>query len=350
MILLVDMDYFYAACEEIKRPELRTKPTIVGSDPKGGRGRGVVMTCNYVARKVGIHSGMPISAAYKIKPDANYLPMDYSYYEAKSKEVMAILKESADKLEQVSIDEAFVDLSNKVKDYNEALDYAARIKKTIKDKVKLPCSIGISTNKLMAKMACESAKPNGIKVIKDEDKKAFLEKMPVGELYGVGRKTKEKLEKMGYETVGKLSGANIMDLIKEFGSFGTELHNYANGIDDSKIEENYQIKSIGRETTFEFDTNDPDKITVTIARLSNEVFDELKRMGFSFKVVTFKARYPDFSESLKSKMVRPSNDLQIIKDTATKLYNKYFDSNKKLRKIGIRVSQLTEYKSQKKLF
>ena len=148
IIMLIDMDYFFVACEEIKRPELKARPTIVGADPKEGRGRGVVMTCNYVARKYGIHSAMPISQAYKLKPDAEYLPMDYSYYEKKSAEVLSIIREFAGKVEQVSIDEFFIDISEKISDYDQALSCAKKIKETIIEKARLPCSIGISSTSL----------------------------------------------------------------------------------------------------------------------------------------------------------------------------------------------------------
>lgn len=348
--MLIDMDYFFVACEEIKRPELRNKPTIVGAEPKEGRGRGVVMTCNYVARKYGIHSAMPISTAYKIKPDAVFLPMDYSYYEQKSNEVIAILREYADRLEQVSIDEAFLDISTKVKDYEEAAKYAERIKAIIKEKAKLPCSIGISSSKLIAKMACEKAKPNGLKLVKPEETKEFIKGMDVGELYGVGKKTAEKLQSLGYSTVGDLAKANKMGLMDRFGSFGLELYNYSNGIDEGEVQETYEVKSMSRERTFEHDTDDSKQILKAIAELSKEVVEDVNKQGMSFKVVTFKTRYSDFSEHLKSKSIKPSNNLEDVIDTASVLYTKFVDKERKIRKIGVRVSGLTNYKSQKRLF
>lgn len=349
-IMLIDMDYFFVACEEIKRPELKARPTIVGADPKEGRGRGVVMTCNYVARKYGIHSAMPISVAYKIKPDAEYLPMDYSYYEKKSNEVLSLIKEFSDLVEQVSIDEFFVDVSNKVSKYEDAIDYAERIKNEINETAKLPCSIGISGTKVVAKMACEKAKPNGIKLVKQEDAKAFLAPLRVGELYGVGKKTEEKLERMGYKAIGELANAGVMELMDEFGSFGVELHNSANAIDESEVVENSEVKSISREYTFEHDTKKDEEIIKSITELSGQVAKDVESKNISYKVVTLKLRYSDFIEHLHSQSIRPTNKTEEIAKTAIAIYNENADRSKKIRKLGVRVSGFTDYKSQKRLF
>ncbi len=349
-IMLIDMDYFFAACEEIKRPELKTRPTIVGADPKEGRGRGVVMTCNYVARKFGIHSAMPISTAYKIKPDAEYLPVDYSYYEKKSGEVLSIIREYSALVEQVSIDEFFADVSGKAGSYDEALSYAEQIKSAVREKAKLPCSIGISNTKLVAKMACEKAKPNGIKLVKPDEAKSFLAQLPVGELYGVGKKTEEKLEKMGYKTVGELAKASVMDLMDHFNAFGLELHNSANAIDESEVVENYEVKSISREFTFEHDTRKDDEITKEIKELSSQVGKDVAGRSLSYRVVTLKLRYGDFIEHLHSRSIRQTSNPEEIAKTAVELYRENVDSSKKIRKLGVRASGFTEYKNQKKLF
>ena len=347
LILLIDMDYFFVACEELRNKEARLRPTIVGTG--SAEGRGVVMTCNYEARKYGIHSGMPLSQAKNLKKDALFLPEDFEYYEAESKKVMALIREVSEKMEEVSIDEAFVDISKKASSYDEAFDIAKALKKKIKERLGLPCSVGISTNKLMAKMACEKAKPDGIKVVKTEETKDFLKNMPVGKLYGVGRKTKERLEKIGYDTVEKLANANPMLLRDELGSFGIELINSANGIDESEVIENSEIKSIGRERTFERDTSDKDEINVAIRKLSEEVYSELSRMGFSFKTVTIKIRYPDFSERLKGKSVRQTKNFEEIVSIAEKLFEENTEKGRKVRKIGVRVSGLLKQKGQKSI-
>lgn len=349
-IMLIDMDYFFVACEEIKRPELRDKPTIVGADPKEGRGRGVVMTCNYVARKLGIHSAMPISSAYRIAPDAEFLPMDYPYYERKSSEAFGIIKNFSERIEQVSIDEFFIDVSSKVENVEDALMLAEKIKSKINSEAKLPCSIGISNTKLVAKMACEKAKPDGIKLVSKEESTGFIWPLSVGELYGVGIKTKEKLEKMGYKTIGDLAKANVMLLMKEFDSFGIELHNLSNCVDDREVVENYEVKSISKEHTFERDTGKDEEIIKSIRKLSMEVGKEVSGKGLSYKTITVKLRYMDFTEHLHSKSIRPTGNAEEIGKTAVELYRENIEKGRKIRKIGIKVSGLQDYKNQKLLF
>ncbi len=348
-IMLIDMDYFFVACEEIKRPELRKIPTIVGAEPKMGRGRGVVMTCNYIARKYGIRSGMPISKAYKLKPDAAFLPVDYAYYERKSAEVMSIIQRYSEKTEQASIDEAFIDVSGKVATGSEALEYAKRIKKDIRENAHLPCSIGIGTSKLISKIACDEAKPEGIKLVNEGEEKAFIAGMPVDRLYGVGKKTGEELKKMGCDTISKLASANVMDLMEAFGSFGIEIYRYANAIDESEVIGNYEVKSIGREKTFETDTNEKNIVVNVITALSTEVASEAEKLGVSFKTVTLKMRYYNFSEHMKSTGIRPSSSKEAIAETAKALYLAA-GTGTKIRKIGVRISGLSHYKSQKKLY
>ncbi len=347
LILLIDMDYFFVACEELRNSEARSRPTIVGTG--NAESRGVVMTCNYEARKYGIRSGMPLSQARSLKKDALFLPEDFEYYESESKKVMALIKEFSDRMEEVSVDEAFVEISNRASNYEEAFEAASELKKKIKERLGLPCSIGISTNKLMAKMACEKAKPDGIKIVKAEDAKDFLKDMPVGKLYGVGIKTRERLERLGYMTVGELANANPMLLRDELGSFGTELINSANGIDESEVIESSEIKSIGRERTFEIDTSDKNVINAEIRKLSEEVFSELMKNGFSFKTVTIKIRYPDFSERLKSRSIRQTRSLDEIVLLAEKLFEENAEQSRKVRKIGVRVSGLLRQKGQKSI-
>lgn len=350
LIALVDMDYFFAACEELRRPEIKGKPVVVGADPKGGNGRGVVSTCNYPARKFGIRSGMPISMAYRLNKNAIFLPVDWEYYEKLSKQVMAVAKEYADKFEQVSVDEAYLDLSKRANSYEEALTIADRLKEDIKSQTGLPCSIGVGTNKLISKMACEAAKPGGVKVIKEEDAKAFLSKKPIGDLYGVGRKMKDKLEGLGYKTIGDLAKANLASLVGRFGVYGAELYNYANGRDDSEVEENYEIKSIGRERTFEKDTTDRAEIVKMIKNISAEVAAEVKKSGFAYKTVTIKIRYENFEEHLKSKSLSHlSDDQNEMSTNAIILFDMCAEKDAKIRKIGVRASNLRKYKGQKKI-
>ncbi|MGI0141350.1 MAG: DNA polymerase IV [Candidatus Micrarchaeales archaeon] len=350
IIMLIDMDYFFAACEELRHPEYKERPLVVGSDPKGGTARGVVSTCNYLARKYGIHSAMPISMAYRLKKDAVFLPVDYAYYEKMSNAVMHILKSFSTKFEQVSVDEAFIDVTGRIDGYDQALDYARKIKDSIKSEIGLPCSIGVSSNKLIAKMACEAGKPDGIKLVKEEDATKFLAPLAVGKLYGVGNKTKERLEAMGLKTVGDLAKANAANLVGSLGIFGAELYRSANGQGEESITENYEIKSIGRERTFETDTTDREKIIAQIKSIAAEVLEDVSKQGVSFKTITVKIRYHDFSEHLKSKsMSHYSEELEEIVENAIKLFDASVEKGELIRKIGVRVSSFAKRKGQKKM-
>ena len=350
VIMLIDMDYFFAACEELRRPELKNKPVVVGADPKKGKGRGVVSTCNYVARKYGIHSGMPISMAYRLKPDAVFLPVDEDYYEQMSNKVMEIVKGFADRFEQASIDEAFIDVSQRAKDYSEALELAKRIKQEIAEKTGLPCSIGIGPNKLIAKMACEAAKPNGIKLVKEEEAKEFIQNMPIEKLYGVGKKTAEKLKQAGFATVKDVANSSPMKLMDMFGSYGAEIYKYANAIDDSEVEESYEVKSIGRETTFEKDTEDTEKMEKAIEKMSQEIEAEIKSQGLAFSTVTLKLRFANFDEHLKSTSINyAASSSEEIAKLAKQLLHEYYHGDELVRKVGVRVSGLKKFKGQKRL-
>lgn len=349
IIMLVDMDYFFVACEELRRPEIRGLPAIVGSDPKGGTGRGVVMTCNYKAREFGIRSGTPISIAYRIKPDAVFMPLDYDYYESVSRKVMDTIKGFADRFEQVSIDEAFIDVSGRLYGFAEAEGYAQRIRRGVLDSVGIRCSVGVGPNKLIAKMACEKAKPDGVKVVEEAQVGDFMGRMGVGELYGVGDKTRERLEAMGYRTVGQLAEANRMQMVDRFGAFGAELVNYANGADDSEVTENYEVKSISREFTFQKDTGNDAEIEGEIADLAEGVMHEVGKSQLRFKTVTLKLRYADFTEHLHSRSVRITEDAKALRDTAIDLYRGNVDKSRKVRKLGVRVSNLVSYRGQKRI-
>lgn len=350
LIALIDMDYFFVACEELRRPEIKGKPAVVGTDPKLGEGRGVVMTASYAARKFGLRSGMPLSMAYRMKKDVIYLPQDFDYYEEVSKKVMAVVKQYADRFEQVSVDEAFIDVSKRAQSYDEAAELAKKLKEEIKDKVGLPCSIGISTNKLVAKMASDEAKPNGIKVVKEEEAKEFLANKPIGDLYGVGRKMREKLQELKYKTIGDLAKANPVELVQRFKTYGAELYNYANGRDDSEVQENYDVKSISRERTLESDTEDREEIIPVINEISKEIIEDVKKSGLAFKVVTIKLRYSNFEEHLKSRSLHHmSNELSDLVDTSVALLDKYMEKGERIRKIGVRVSNLVKYKGQKRI-
>jgi DNA polymerase IV (DinB-like DNA polymerase) len=350
IILHVDMDHFFTAIEEREHPEYRGKPVIVGADPKEGKGRGVVSTCNYEARKYGVRSGMPISKAWKLCPNAVYLPVNYELYARVSERIMAILRRYADKFESWGIDEAFLDVSSRVKDYAEAEALARMIKGEILEKEGLTCSIGIGPNKLVAKIASDHQKPDGLTVVREEDVEKFLAPLPVRKLLWVGRKTEQKLRKMGVKTIGDLARCDPTVLAETFGSVGVQLYLMAHGIDKSEVEEQRKIKSIRRDITFPEDTADFHQVLNTLDKLAEEVHNDLIKQQLFFRTVTVRVRYENFETHTHSKTLPfITNRLQDIQKTAKELIQAYLKPERKIRLIGVRVSNFISAEKQKTL-
>jgi DNA polymerase IV (archaeal DinB-like DNA polymerase) len=291
IIFHLDMDHFYTAVEERERPEIQDKPVVVGADPKGGKGRGVVSTSNYIARKAGVRSGMPISHAWRLCPEAVYLPPNFPLYIKVSEEIMAIARGFAGKFEQWGIDEAFLDVSGKVKDYAEAEALARRIKQEIKAKENLTCSVGVGPNKLIAKVASDFQKPDGLTVVREEEAELFLAPLPVRKLLWVGRKTEAKLKALGVNTIGELEKHDSSTLTAMFGVMGWQMHSMALGVDESEVEEREGVKSISHETTFEEDIADFTMVLGALEELCVDVQKETENQNLLFKTVTLKIRY-----------------------------------------------------------
>ena len=344
------MDHFYTAAETRERPEIRDKPVVVGADPKGGSGRGVVSTSNYEARKAGVRSGMPISRAWKLCPEAVYLPPNFPLYIQVSNEIMAIARKYADKFEQWGIDEAFLDVSSRVKDYSEAEDLAKKIKQEIYDKEHLTCSIGVGPNKLTAKIASDFQKPDGLTVIKKEEVEKFLHPLPVRKLLWVGRKTEEKLKAMGVNTIGDIAHYDPAVLAETFGVAGTQMYLMAQGIDRSEVEERTEVKSISHETTFGEDTADAQAVLQALDTLAEEVSKEAQSQHFFFKTVTIKIRYENFETHTRSKTLQfMTNRPQDLKKTSRELATGYLRVERKIRLIGVRVSTFVSSEKQQTL-
>ncbi|HVO36694.1 MAG TPA: DNA polymerase IV [Candidatus Acidoferrum sp.] len=350
IILHLDMDHFYTATEEREHPKLKGKPVIVGADPKEGKGRGVVHTCNYEARKFGVRSGMPISKAWKLSPQAVYLRPNFDLYLKVSIEIMELLRGYADKFEQWGIDEAFLDVTSRVKDYSEAEIFARQIKKDILEKQRLTCSIGIGPNKLVAKIASDFQKPDGLTIVKAEDAESFLAPLPVRKLLWVGRKTEHKLGVMGIKTIGDIAHYDPAVLVETFGVAGTQFYLMAHGIDTSEVEERQGIKSTSRDVTFEEDTTDFQFVLSTLDRLSEEVHSDVMRQNLLFRTVTIRVRYENFETHTHGKSLpHMTNRLQDLKKTARELIQPYFTPNRKIRLISVRVSNFTSTEKQKTL-
>lgn len=349
-IFHLDMDHFYTAVEERERPEIRGKPVIVGADPKEGKGRGVVSTSNYVARKVGVRSGMPISQAWRLCPEAVYLPPNFPLYIKVSGEIMQIARKYAGKFEQWGIDEAFLDVTSKVKDYSEAEVLARLIKQEIEEKENLTCSIGVGPNKLVAKVASDFQKPDGLTVVREEAVEVFLASLPVRKLLWVGRKTEVKLKALGVNTIGDLAHYDASALTSMFGVMGLQMHLMAKGIDRSEVEERTDVKSVSHETTFDEDTADSAAILQALGALCVDVQREAENQHLLFKTVTLKIRYEHFETHTRSKTLPfLTNRLYDVEKTARELLSPYLRKDRKVRLIGVRVSSLVSIEKQRTL-
>ena len=357
IILHIDMDAFFPSIEERENPHFQGKPIIVGADPKEGKGRGVVSSASYEARKYGIKSGMPISKAWKLCPQGIFLPVNMELYQKVSNEIMEIIKQYSPKYEIVSLDEAYLDLTEYSKillnikmfsektgleiSYKKAEELAKKLKDEIFKKEKLTSSIGIGPNKTIAKLASEKAKPNGLKIVKPEEVENFLAPLAVNELPGIGPKTTEKLKAIGINTISELKSLSKEKLVEMFGKVGEFFWQKARGIDQEPVSQKEIIKSVGRQITFEKDTRDPKLIFEKFDQLIMEVYREIESQNFSFKTITVICRYLDFETHTKSKTLeKPSKDFSILKREAKKLLLKFIMENFKLiRLIGLRVKK-----------
>lgn len=350
VIFHVDMDQFFAAVEEREHPEIRTKPVIVGADPKEGKGRGVVSTCNYEARKYGVKSGIPITRAWRLCPNAIYLPVNYNLYRKVSARIMAILQSYADKFERWGLDEAFLDVTYRVKNFGEAKKLAQKIKKEIYKRERLTCSIGVAPNKLLAKVGSDFQKPDGLTVVRREDVRAFLSPLRVGKLLWVGKKTEKKLNSMGIRTIGDLANYDASILVEKFGVYGTQLYLSAQGIDNSEVQDQWTRKSMSREVTFEEDTSDSNLIFETLDAIADDLHKELIVSNFTFKTTTIKVRYTNFETHTHGKSLPLFTDrLRDIKKSARDLMQTYLRPDRKIRLIGLRLSNLFSVEKQTRL-
>ena len=341
VILHVDLDAFFPSVEARANPELKGKPLVVGADPKEGAGRGVVSSASYEARIFGVRSAMPISRAWKLCPDCVYLRPNFELYVAASNNIMKILKSHSDKFEQGGIDEAYLDVSSKVENFDEAKILARKIMNEILNQEHLSCSVGVGPNKIVAKIASDFKKPFGLTVVEEKDVKGFLYPLRVGKLPGVGPKTERSLMELKIETIGDLASTKPDGLTRHFGVWGTRLQKFANGIDDREVIEEYETKSIGRDHTFEKDLDDEAQIIEALEVLGEEVHEDVQASGLKFKTITVRVRYPHFETHTRSKsLMFPTDDLDILRNSAKRLISPFIRGKKRVRLIGVRVSNL----------
>ena len=355
VILHVDMDAFFASIEQKDNPSYRGKPVIVGADPKGGKGRGVVSTASYEARKYGIHSAMPISKAYALCPNGIYVRPRMESYIEESKKIMSILGEFSPIVEQVSIDEAFLDCSGTEKLFGKPLELGQKIKDRIKAETLLTASVGIASSKSVAKIASDLQKPDGLTYCPPGREVSFLYNLDIARLWGAGKKTIEILKESGYNKIGDIASASVEKMVSLLGKNGLLLWQLSRGIDPRPVEPLNTRKSIGKEITFQKDVNDDIYIEKTILKLVDSVAIEMRKKGVKGRKVTLKIRLEDFSTFTRGKtLFNPTDSSKTIRNVAVNKFRDFDRMGKKVRLIGVSVSDLvfnrTVEPTQQKLF
>ncbi len=343
IILHIDMDAFFASIEQRDKPWLRGKPIAISNIPEE---RSVVATASYEARKFGIHSAMPVKIAKKLYPDLIIIKTDIDKYRKESYKLLSIFNKFCPSVEQTSIDEAFLDLTYTVKNFNEAENLAIKLKEFIHDNLHLPLTIGISYNKLLAKLASKLGKPNGLKIVKPEDADEILEPLPVGKISGIGKHTEKILrEVFNVYTLGELQKIPLLELASVFHSQALFLYNAARGIDKSKVVSDYEKgnpKSIGNSITLHTDTDDEKYIKSTLKYLSEEVGLRIRAHNLYAKTITIVVRYKDFSTFTHRKTLnKPINSNYEIYIHALMLLNEIW-KGKEVRLLGISLSNLED--------
>lgn len=349
-ILHLDLDAFFCAVEEIENPSLCGKPFAVGGKPNE---RGVVASCSYAARKMGVRSAMPMSRAVRLCPGLIIVPGRHRLYSEVSKKVMDILHEQSGLVEQISIDEAFLDISD-VRDDPER--FARRLQARIRDELHLPCSIGIASNKLVAKIATEVGKalaleqikargvaepPNAVTVVPYGEEAAFLAPLPAEMLWGVGPKTAQRLSELGIHTIGDIAKWPESELARLFGENGRDLARHAKGVDNRPIVTERETKSVSQETTFAVDVANEKALEKTLREQSAEVARQLRREHLAGRTIRLKIRWPDFTTLTRQITLPTPTDLEDeIAATALRLMRQVRRPNQPVRLIGVSVSGL----------
>ena len=352
-IIHLDLDAFFCAVEEKYQPHLRGKPFAVGGSPEG---RGVVASCSYAARRYGVRSAMPMSRAIRLCPDLIVVRSRHGKYSKESVEVMKRLRTVTNLVQQISIDEAFLEVTHLDE---PAEEIARRLQQTIRDELGLPCSIGVASNKLVAKIATDVGKlaargdspPNALTIVPYGTEADFLAPLPVEMLWGVGPKTAERLEQIQVFSIGDLAKVPSETLVAMFGKHGWDLARRARGIDESPIVTHRQAKSISNETTFSRDVSDRQVLYDRLEALSKSVAGRLKKHSLQGRTVKIKLRWSDFTTITRQvTLPSPTADFEEIYLTGVKLLRKVWQPGRAVRLIGVGVSGLEDKTRQLSLW
>lgn len=347
-IFHLDLDAFFVSVERILDPGLNGKPVIVGGDPKYGRG--VVAACSYEARAFGLHSAMPIRTAYKLCPHGIYLHGHGDEYTRFSKSVKNILEQYAPLIEQASIDEFYLDMTGTRKMYGSMFAFATKLQREIWDKLALPCSIGIGSNKTVAKIGSDCMKPKGITYIIPGMEEQFLAPMPVETIPGVGKVMQKNLNVRGIYTIGDITKLPSDYFGTAFGKYGIDLWRKAHGEGTEYLTIQRERKSISRETTFGNDVTSEEEIKNTLFYLTGKVCQSLRKRGWEASTIDIKLRYTDFQTLTRSKTIKPTDDDKIIFEAAWELMKKAKARRVGVRLIGVGLTNFSPLNQQEYLF
>lgn len=349
VIFLVDMNAFFISCERTRHPEIIGKPAAVAGDPKNRSG--IILTANYEARKFGVKTTMVLHEALKLCPNLMLIPPDHAFYEKMSKEVMSIFSMFTPVIEQNSIDEAWLDMTGCEGIFGKPEKSAENIQQYIKNELGLWCSIGISENKFLSKMASDMKKPLGITELWIKDIKQKLWPLPVQSMYGVGRQTAQKLRGIGIETIGDLAQSGSDNLIKKLGKAGSEIIQLANGIDYSPVTPHLEddMKSIGRSTTLSKDISDINEAKFILMQLSDEIGMSARKHEKKGRTVQITIKYSNFQSITRQKTVPATNLTKEIYTAGFDLLKKNWNDHLKIRLLGISISGFDEETGAKQL-
>ena len=340
-IIHIDMDAFYASVEQRDNKELRGKPVIVGGSPES---RGVVATCSYEARKFGIHSAMPSKVAYVRCPHAIFVPPRFDVYHKVSYEIREIFKRYTDIIEPLSLDEAYLDVTENKKGIEYASVIAKRIKHDIYKEIGITSSAGVSYNKFLAKIASDYQKPNGLTVITPEKAQEFIDKLPIKKFFGIGKVTEKTLKMMGINNGYDLRNMDLIQLETIFKKKGYDMYNFARGIDHRPVKVSRERKSVGAESTFISNVNfDSDELNEHIKEVVKDVYMRLNSINKSGKTITVKVKYEDFQQVTKRHTLKiPIHTYDDILGNTNVLIEKIKDKNKQIQLIGVSISNLSD--------
>ncbi|MDW7651405.1 MAG: DNA polymerase IV [Bacillota bacterium] len=340
-IIHVDMNAFYASCHQADNPALREKPLLVAGDPQ--KRHGIILTASYEARRFGVKTAMPVWQAKKLCPQAVFIRPDHNLYRQYSEKILAIMRCYSPLVEPFSIDEAWLDLTGSSRLFGPVEEIGRQLQAQILTELGIPCSVGISANKFLAKMASERQKPNGFTLLWPKDVPTVLWPLPVEELVGVGRKLAPALREMGIHTVGQLAEMPVRLLVSRFGIVGEALQHLANGRDDAPVDPNVfdTVKSVGHSLTLPRDINDPEDVACVLLNLSERVGRRLRHGGYMARTVTLTVKDQNFVSATRSRTLHePTSLTEVIYGTALDIYRTQFEPWRKARLLGVSVSKL----------